>query len=129
MIIKGGMITWAVMGDTNASIPTCEPQLYRPMFGAYPAVIARTCVTFVSGAAYERGVRAGARPAPPVEPVRGCRAIGKAQMVRNDPTPHIDVTPRPTRCAWMASSPPSPPAERLPLAQLFFLTLMMADHD
>ena len=93
MIIKGGMIAWAVMGDPNASIPTCEPQLYRPMFGAYPAVIARTCVTFVSQAAHERGVGARPRPAPLVEPVRGCRTIGKRQMVRNDRTPRIDVDP------------------------------------
>jgi urease subunit alpha len=122
LIIKGGVINWAVMGDTNASIPTCEPQLYRPMFGAYPAVIARTCITFVSGAAHERGVAHDLGLRRLVAPVRGCRAIGKRQMVRNDRTPRIDVDPETYEVRVDGALATVAPAERLPLAQLFFLT-------
>jgi urease subunit alpha len=122
LIIKGGMIAWAVLGDANASVPTCEPQLYRPMFGAYPAVVARTCVTFVSGAAWERGVARDLGLRRLIEPVRGCRAIGKRQMVRNDRTPRIEVDPETYRVRVDGVVATVPPAERLPLAQLLFLT-------
>jgi urease alpha subunit len=122
MIIKGGVINWAVMGDTNASVPTCEPQLYRPMFGAYPAVVARTCMTFVSGAAYERGVAQNLVLRRLIEPVRGCRTIGKRQMVRNDRTPRIEVDPETYQVRMDGELATAPPAERLALAQLFFLT-------
>src|SRR3954454_16661792 len=122
MIIKGGMINWAVMGDANASVPTCEPQLYRPMFGAYPAVIARTSVTFISQAAFERGVHRDLGLRRMIAPVRGCRTIGKRQMVRNDRTPRIDVDPETYQVRVDGELAMVPPAERLPLAQLFFLT-------
>ena len=122
MIIKGGVINWAVMGDTNASVPTCEPQLYRPMFGAYPAVVARTCMTFVSGAAYERGVAQSLGLRRLIEPVRGCRTIGKRQMVRNDRTPRIEVDPETYQVRMDGELATVPAAERLALAQLFFLT-------
>jgi urease subunit alpha len=122
MIIKGGVVSWAVMGDANASVPTCEPQLYRPMFGAYPAVVARTCYTFVSGAAYERGVAQELGLRRLIAPVRGCRAIGKAQMVRNNLTPQITVDPETYQVRMDGELMTAPPAERLSLAQLFFLT-------
>jgi urease subunit alpha len=122
MIIKGGMVSWAVMGDANASVPTCEPQLYRPMFGAYPAVVARTCYTFVSGAAYERGVAQELGLRRLIAPVRDCRTIGKAQMVRNNLTPQITVDPDTYQVRMDGELVTAPPAERLSLAQLFFLT-------
>jgi urease subunit alpha len=122
MVIKGGMINWAVMGDANASVPTCEPQLYRPMFGAFPAVIARTSVTFISQAAFERGVHRDLGLRRMIAPVRGCRTIGKRQMVRNDRTPRIDVDPETYQVRVDGELAMVPPAERLPLAQLFFLT-------
>ena len=56
MVIKGGMINWAIMGDPNASLPTPQPVCYRPMFGAFGSALAKTCVTFVSKAAYDRGI-------------------------------------------------------------------------
>ncbi len=121
LVIKGGVINWAVMGDTNASIPTCEPQLYRPMFGAHPAVIARTCMTFVSGAAHERGVARDLGLRRLIEPVRGCRTISKRQMVRNDRTPQIEVDPDTYEVRVDGVAATVAPAERLPLAQLFFL--------
>ena len=110
MVIKGGMIDWAVMGDANASIPTCEPQLYRPMFGAHPAVVARTCVTFVSGAAYARGVPPRPRPAPPgasrcAPAARSASARWSATTARRESR----WTRRPTRCASTARWRPCRP--------------------
>jgi urease subunit alpha len=90
-VIKGGFVAWAVMGDPNASIPTPEPVRLRPMFGALGRTVGRTSMTFVSRAGLDAGVVDGIDRW--VEPVRNCRAIGKAQMVRNSATPEIDVDP------------------------------------
>ncbi len=122
LIVKGGIINWAIMGDANASVPTCEPQLYRPMFGAHPAVVARTCYTFVSGAAYERGVADQLGLRRMIAPVRGCRTIGKRQMVRNGFTPRIEVDPETYQVRLDGELATAPAAERLALAQLYFLT-------
>jgi urease subunit alpha len=91
LIVKGGLIVWAVMGDPNASIPTPEPMLMRPMFAALGRAVGRTSITFVSQAAADADIRARLDLERWVEPVRGCRTIGKAQMVRNDSTPEIRV--------------------------------------
>ncbi len=121
LIVKGGAIAWALMGDPNASIPTVEPMLYRPMFGAHPSVIADTCMTFVSGAAYESGIAGRLGLSRMVEPVRGCRDLGKRDMVRNDALPHIEVNPETYEVRVDGELATAPPAERLPLAQRFFL--------
>jgi urease subunit alpha len=92
-VIKGGYVNWSVMGDPNASIPTPEPVTMRPMFGALGRAVGRTSVTFVSQAAMEAGVAERLGQDRWVEPVRNCRTVGKAQMVRNDATPEIDVDP------------------------------------
>src|ERR1041385_6931498 len=91
MVIKGGFIAWSVMGDANASIPTPQPVIYRPMFGAFGAVPYRTAVTFSSRAAVEAGVsgRLGLRKR--VVPVEGCRSIAKRDMVLNNATPRLEV--------------------------------------
>jgi urease subunit alpha len=91
LVVKGGLIVWAAMGDPNASIPTPEPVLLRPMFAAYGRAVARTSITFMSQAGVEADVPARLGLERWVEPVRGCRTIGKAQMVRNDATPEIRV--------------------------------------
>src|SRR5215475_1518563 len=93
LVVKGGLIVWAAMGDPNASIPTPEPVLLRPMFATLGSAVARTSVTFVSQAAKDACVRGRLGLERWVEPVRGCRTIGKAQMVRNDATPEIRVDP------------------------------------
>jgi urease subunit alpha len=121
MVIKGGMINWALMGDPNASIPTVEPVLYRPMFGALGAANARTCVTFLSGEAYRRGVHHELGLRRMVEPVRGCRTITKRQMVHNDRTPSIEVDPDTYQVRVDGELATVPPAERLSLAQLYHL--------
>ncbi len=121
LVIKGGMIAWAVMGDPNASIPTPEPVLYRPMFGAFGGALAETSVTFTSQAAVDAGVGTRLGLARRLEPVRGCRTIGKADMVLNDSTPAITVNPETYEVRVDGELATVPPAESLPMAQLYFL--------
>jgi urease subunit alpha len=119
MILKGGMIAWAGMGDPNASIPTPQPVLYRPMFGADARQA--TCVTFVSGAALERGVPARLNLSKPAVAVRNTRNLGKHSMKLNDATPAITVDPETYRVEadgqWLTCEP----ARTLPMAQRYFL--------
>ncbi len=121
MIIKGGMVSWAVMGDPNGSIPTAEPSFYRPMFAALGPALASTCLTFVSRRAYELGVHQELGLRRRVEAVRGCRTITKRQMVRNDAMPTIEVDPETYQVRVDGELATVPAAERLSLAQLFFL--------
>jgi urease subunit alpha len=93
LVIKGGMINWAVMGDPNASLPTPQPTFYRPMFGAMGKSLQETCVTFVSGAALHDGIKEKLGLERQVMAVHNCRAISKQDMVRNAETPHIEVDP------------------------------------
>jgi len=81
------------MGDANASIPTPEPVSLRPMYGTLGRAVGRTSMTFLSQAAMDGGVVEDLAPDRWVEPVRNCRTIGKAQMVRNRATPEITVDP------------------------------------
>jgi urease subunit alpha len=121
LIVKGGMVAWAVMGDPNASIPTPEPVLYRPMFGALGGALAQTCVTFTSRAALDSGIRNRLGLARQVEAVRDCRRLGKADMVRNDRTPEITVDPETYEVRLDGELATVPPAASLPMAQLYFL--------
>jgi urease subunit alpha len=121
MIVKGGMIAWALMGDPNASIPTPEPVRYRPMFGAIPSVVAETCVTFTSRSAHEAGIRERLGLRRMIEPVRGCRAVGKADMVRNQAMPEITVDPETYEVRLDGVLATVPAAETLPMSQLYFL--------
>lgn len=93
IVIKGGMINWAAMGDPNASLPTPQPVFYRPMFGAMGKTMQDTCVTFVSQAAFDDGVKEKAGLDRQVVAVKNCRAISKRDLVRNDQTPLIEVDP------------------------------------
>ncbi len=121
LVIKGGMIAWAAMGDPNASIPTPEPVFYRPMFGALGAAVHRTSVTFVSRAALEAGVpeRLGLRRR--AVAVGGCRRLTKAHMVRNATLPRIEVNPETFEVRVDGELAFAPPAERLPLTQRYFV--------
>ena len=121
MVIKGGMVSWAVMGDPNGSIPTCEPQLYRPMFGSLGRALSETCVTFVSARSYELGVHRELSLQRRVEAVRGCRTVTKRDMVRNDDMPDIEVDPDTYRVLVDGAPAAVPAAETLSLAQLYFL--------
>ena len=109
------------MGNANASIPTVEPVLYRPMFGAHPSVIEHTSLTFMSGASIEAGVpeRLGLRRR--AVAVQNTRNIGKRDMVRNDATPTIEVNPDTYEVRVDGELATCPPAQSLPLAQRYFL--------
>ncbi|RAQ97814.1 urease subunit alpha [Thermogemmatispora tikiterensis] len=121
MVIKGGFIAWSVMGDPNASIPTPQPALYRPMFGSFGSAVAATSLTFVSRAALEDGVpqRLGLRKR--AVAVEGCRAIGKRDMVHNTATPRIEVDPETYEVRADGELLTCEPARVLPLAQRYFL--------
>jgi urease subunit alpha len=121
LIVKGGMIAWALMGDPNASIPTPEPVLYRPMFGALGGAVAATSVTFTSRSAFEAGVHEQLGLRRMVEPVRDCRSVGKADMVRNDATPVIEVDPETYEVRLDGELATVPPADVLPMAQRYSL--------
>lgn len=120
-VIKGGVIAWAAMGDANASIPTPQPVLPRPMFGAAPVTAAASSVHFVAPAALEAGLADRLRINRPLVPVGDVRAVGKAELPLNDAMPRIEVDPdtftvRIDGEVWQ----PEPPAE-LPMAQRYFL--------
>ena len=121
LIIKGGMIVAAPMGDPNASIPTPQPVHYRAMFGAFGGALAATSVSFVSRAGSEAGVAERLGLAKEVVPVKGTRDIGKADMVLNDWTPEIEVDPETYEVRADGERLTCEPATELPLAQRFFL--------
>jgi urease subunit alpha len=121
LVVKGGLIVWAAMGDPNASIPTPEPVLLRPMFGAYDGAAARTSITFVAQAAVEAGLPERLGLERWVEPVRGCRTIGKAQMVRNDATPEIRVDAETYQVTVDGKPATVEAADAVAMSQLYFI--------
>jgi urease subunit alpha len=121
LVVKGGLINWAVMGDPNASIPTPEPVYYRPMFGSFGLALADTCVTFVSKAALHLGVKERLGLHRRVMPVGNCRALKKTDMVRNSWTPRIEVDPETYEVRLDGELATVGPAERLALTQRYFL--------
>ncbi|WP_299572056.1 urease subunit alpha [uncultured Williamsia sp.] len=121
VVVKGGAIAWAAMGDANASIPTPQPVLNRPMFGAAPPVAAATSLTFVAQQALDDGLadRLGVRRR--LAAVKGVRSIGKADMPRNDATPDIRVDPDTFTVSIDGEVWTESPAQTLPMAQRYFL--------
>ncbi len=122
MVLVGGMIAAAPMGDPNASIPTPQPMHYRPMFGTMGRAPAMSSVTFVSQAALSRGLkeRLGvAKGMLPVENTRG--GISKASMILNDATPHMEVDPETYEVRADGELLTCEPATVLPMAQRYFL--------
>ncbi|MCX2929655.1 urease subunit alpha [Mycobacterium sp. CVI_P3] len=121
LVIKGGMIAWAAMGDANASIPTPQPVLPRPMFGAAPAAAAATSVHFVAPQALED--RLGDRIAVNrrLVGVKDVRHVGKAQMPLNDAMPHVEVDPDTFTVRIDGEVWAEQPATELPMAQRYFL--------
>jgi urease subunit alpha len=121
LVVKGGLIVWAAMGDPNASIPTPEPVLLRPMFAACGRAVARTSMTFMSQAAVEAGVPERLGLERWVEPVRGCRTIGKAQMVRNDATPEIRVDAETYQVTVNGKPATVEAADEVAMSQLYYI--------
>ncbi len=121
MIIKGGFIAWSLMGDANASIPTPQPVLYRPMFGSFGGATTATSLTFLSKVALEEELsnKLGLRKT--AVAVENCRTIGKASMIHNDATPNIEVDPETYEVRADGELLTCEPATVLPLAQRYFL--------
>ncbi|MER8460407.1 urease subunit alpha [Mesorhizobium sp. M0915] len=122
MVLIGGMIAAAPMGDPNASIPTPQPMHYRPMFGAYGKAMTNSSVTFVSKAALDAGLRGRLgvdKQMVAVENTRG--GIGKHSMVLNDATPHVEVDPETYEVRVDGELLTCEPATVLPMAQRYFL--------
>ena len=121
MVVKGGLIVTAAMGDPNASIPTPQPVRYRPMFAAYGRAIASTSLTFVSRAALEAGVPVRLGLAKRVSAVRGCRGLTKAAMVHNSYVPRMEVDAETYEVRADGQLLTCEPASVLPMAQRYFL--------
>jgi urease subunit alpha len=121
LILKGGMIAAAAMGDANASIPTPQPVHYRPMFGAFGGALHASSFTFVSAAALADGLPQRLGLAKQVEAVRNTRAIGKRDMIHNDVLPVIEVDPQTYEVRADGELLTCEPAAVLPMAQRYFL--------
>ncbi len=122
MVIKGGVINWAAMGDTNASLPTTQPISMRRNFGSWGPEIEATRMTFVSQAAKELGIKERLGLKSEIYGVHKCRQITKEDMVRNTATPHIEVDPETFNTYVDGVLATVPPAKELPLAQLYFFS-------
>ncbi|WP_281984921.1 urease subunit alpha [Azonexus hydrophilus] len=120
LILKGGMIAAAAMGDPNASIPTPQPVHYRPMFGSFGKAL-KTSVTFVSQAALQNPAIKALGLAKPLVAVSGCRGVQKSDMVHNGATPEITVDPETYVVKADGVHLVCEPATELPLAQRYFL--------
>ncbi len=121
LVLKGGMVAWAAMGDANASIPTPQPVLPRPMFGAAPAAAAATSVHFVAPQALEDGLTDRLAVQRRLVAVKDVRAVGKDRMPHNDAQPRIQVDPDTFTVRIDGQVWPEQPAESLPMAQRYFL--------
>ena len=121
LVLKGGMIAWAQMGDANASIPTPQPLLPRPMFGAAAPVAARGSVAFVAPAALDGGLADRLGLGRPMVAVRGTRRLSKADLPRNDALPTIHVEPDTFAVTVDGEVIEERPPAVLPMAQRYFM--------
>jgi urease subunit alpha len=121
LIIKGGMIIAARMGDPNASIPTPQPVIYRHMFGAYGKALFKTCASFVSQVSLDKNIVQQYGLEKMLLPVRNCRNISKKDLIHNDNTPEIAVNPENYEVKVDGVHITCEPVAVLPLAQRYFL--------
>ena len=121
LIVKGGMIVAAPMGDINASIPTPQPVHWRPMFGSFGGAVGATSLAFVSQAALGSGVLDGLGLRKQLSAVRGTRTLTKRDLIHNDALPHIEVDAQTYEVRADGELLVCEPADVLPLAQRYFL--------
>jgi len=122
LVIKGGMISWGLMGDPNASLPTPQPVIYRPMFGAQGSAMSKTRVTFTSLAGFEDGIVDRYQLKSQVLPVYRTRTVTKKSMVRNSALPVIEVNPETFAVMVDGKHATIEPGNNSPLAQLYFFS-------
>jgi urease subunit alpha len=121
LVLKGGFIAAAAMGDPNASIPTPQPVHYRPMFGSFGGALARGSLTFLSGAALQSGLGERLRLSKTLAAVQGCRTVKKADMVHNAYTPLMEIDAQTYAVHADGQLLTCEPAAVLPMAQRYFL--------
>ncbi len=121
MVIKGGSIAWAQMGDANASIPTPQPVHMRPMFGSYGGMVSKTALTFVSQVSHEDGIGERLGLKKQVVPVANTRKLSKRDMKLNDLLPQMEVDPETYEVRANGELLTCEPATILPMAQRYFL--------
>jgi urease subunit alpha len=121
LILKGGTIAMAAMGDPNASIPTPQPVHYRPMFGAFGGALTRSSLTFVSQAGLKAGVKERFGLIKPVVAVRGIRNVTKRQMIHNDYLPKMEIDAQTYAVRADGKLLTCEPAKSLPMTQRYFL--------
>jgi urease subunit alpha len=121
MVLLGGTIVMAQMGDPNASIPTPQPVYSRPMFGAYGRSVEHSAVTFVSQAAQDAGIAGSLGLAKKTLPVQNTRNIGKKDLILNNALPKMEVHPETYEVRADGELLTCEPAETLPMAQRYFL--------
>ncbi|MFJ6453243.1 urease subunit alpha [Paenarthrobacter sp. NPDC091669] len=121
LVIKGGQIAYALMGDANASIPTPQPRTMRPMFATYGKALQQTSITFLSKAAIDAGVPAELGLERIIKPVTGIRNLTKADLKYNGETPDIAVDPETYKVSVDGVEVTSQPSDVLPMAQRYFL--------
>lgn len=121
MVVKGGFVAYAAMGDPSASLPTPEPRYPRPMFGSMGGAVRSTCLTFVSKASIRLKVpeKLGLRKR--AVPVRNCRKIGKSSLLLNGETPKIEVDPETYEVKVDGRIATVPPAKSLSMSQVYNL--------
>ena len=122
MVIKGGIINWAKMGDTNSSLVTPQPILMKPMFGAFGKTMPETCLTFVSQASFDLGIKEKYALERIVYPVSRTRQLSKYDMVRNEAMPKIDINPETFEVFFDGVHAYVPPAKEFSLAQLYWFS-------
>ncbi|HZC35951.1 MAG TPA: urease subunit alpha [Chthoniobacterales bacterium] len=121
LVLKGGMIAVALMGDPNASIPTPQPVFYREMFATRGVALAKTCLTFVSQAAFDAGIDARYGLKRRLVPIHDVRQLRKKDLIHNDWQPQISVDPETYEVTADGQRLTCEPAKVLPLAQRYFL--------
>jgi urease subunit alpha len=119
MVLKSGTIAAAIMGDPNASIPTPQPQYYRPMFGAFGRSLTESSVTFVSQSLLQKG--GGPDLAKKLLPVSNTRNIGKRSMILNSLTPRMEVNPETYEVRADGRLLTCEPAKVVAMAQRYFM--------
>ena len=121
LVLKGGQIAYALMGDANASIPTPQPRTMRPMFAAYGKALQQSSITFLSQAAIDAGVPAELGLEKVIRPVSGIRSLTKADLKYNGATPDIEVDPETYQVTVDGEDVTCEPSDVLPMAQRYFL--------
>lgn len=121
LVVKGGIIVNAQMGDANASIATPQPVYMRPQFASYGRALSKSCITFLSQSAVDKGVAEKYGLQREIRAVKGCRKIGKKDMKRNEATPDIKIDPETYQVTVDGERVYSEPVKTLPMTQRYFL--------